>query len=50
MRARMLAGEPYVAHGPELGRLRARAQRLLHAFNASAPEEADRRRAEGTGG
>jgi maltose O-acetyltransferase len=45
MRERMLAGAPYVALDPELGQMHARAQWLLHAFNASSPDEADRRRA-----
>ena len=44
MRERMLAGEPYLASDPELVRMRARAQRLLHAFNGSGPDEAERRR------
>ena len=45
MRERMLAGDLYLALDPELGRMHARARRLLHAFNGSAPEEDERRRA-----
>lgn len=45
MRERMLAGEPYIALDPELGRMHTRARRLLDAFNGSDPEDDDRRRA-----
>jgi len=44
-RERMLAGEPYLATDPELVAARLRARRLLHAYNASAPDEGERRRA-----
>lgn len=44
MRERMLAGEPYIAQDPELGRMHARAQRLLDAFNRSGHDEAQLRR------
>ena len=44
MRERMLAGEPYIALDPELDGMQARAQRLLHTFNMSTPDDADQRR------
>jgi maltose O-acetyltransferase len=43
-RERMLAGELYLSADPELAAARLRARRLLHAYNASGPDEADRRR------
>lgn len=42
---RMLAGELYLASDPELLAARLRARKLLQAYNASAPDEIDRRRA-----
>lgn len=45
MRERMLAGEPYLADDPELLNMRRRAQRLLQEFNASTPDDTDRRTA-----
>lgn len=44
-KARMLAGEPYLAHDPELVAERRRAQVLLVRFNTAAPED-DAARAE----
>ncbi|MBE7380917.1 MAG: sugar O-acetyltransferase [Leptolyngbya sp. SIO1E4] len=39
MRERMLSGELYLARDPELVAMLSRAQRLLHAFNTSHPDE-----------
>lgn len=40
----MVAGEPYDPDDPELVAARRRARELTGAYNATAPEEADRRR------
>lgn len=41
----MLAGEPYIALDPELGRMQQQAQRLVRAFNTSSPGDAAQRQA-----
>ncbi len=43
MRERMLAGEPYIASDPELGKMHLRAQRILHVFNISLPDATEER-------
>jgi maltose O-acetyltransferase len=45
MRDRMLAGEPYLADDPQLGRESTRAQVLTRRFNTLPPEDHDGRRA-----
>jgi len=40
---KMLAGEPYLSGDPELAAGRARARRLLRAFNQSDPDDEERR-------
>jgi len=39
----MLTGEPYLARDPELAHIHLRAQRILKAFNTSAPEASGER-------
>ncbi len=43
-REKMLAKELYIAADPELQRMDQKAQNLLHAFNASLPNEHEKRR------
>jgi maltose O-acetyltransferase len=42
-REKMLANEPYIAINPELQSMSQKAQRLLHAFNLSLPDESAKR-------
>ena len=44
-REKMLAGRLYLADDPELVAARVKARQLTHAYNATGPEESDRRRA-----
>lgn len=45
MRARMLAGEPYIADDPELAAETGRAQALVHRYNTMDPNDRDGRHA-----
>ncbi|MEV6814177.1 sugar O-acetyltransferase [Micromonospora sp. NPDC051296] len=45
MKERMLAGEPYIAEGPEIAADLDRAARLMERFNTSSADDPDDRRA-----
>ena len=44
MRERMLAGEPYLAHDPEIAAEQQRAHALMERYNATSATDADQRR------